>query len=134
MNKSTSIKLIFPVLFLLIITGSNAVSQTSTINETSTTNLTTSQSVIFPIEAKGKTDPNYEKNKLKSEAFKPYTRSEKNQPLKDKAYYLNLIKELNTDIANREKIENFNGYANDKIQVLKNELFSAEENYKRLNK
>jgi hypothetical protein len=88
---------------------------------------------ILPIKATGKTDPNYEKNLAKSKLYKPYIRKEKVEPILNEEYYQNLIHYLKEDIAKREETEDKNDeIIIGKILRLKDELFLAEENLKKI--
>jgi hypothetical protein len=87
----------------------------------------------LPINATKKTDPNYKENLAKSKLYKPYIKKEQVAPIKNEAYYQDLINDLKEDIAKREKTENQNDdVIIGKILWLKDELFLAEESLKKI--
>jgi hypothetical protein len=117
----------FLPLALLILFSSQAMTQTSKSSSQK------KQEVITPIKSKDKTDPNYERNLAISKGYVPFVRKEHIEPVKNKAYYQKLIQELKTDIAKRDKTVNPNDdIATGKIMRIKDNLFLAEENLKKI--
>lgn len=118
-------------MMLLVFSSTKLVAQSS--NDTQQNNISTTEKVMFPIKAKGNTDPNYEKNLTKSNAYVPYIRKEHSEPIKNESYYKNLIQELKTEINERKKTTNPNDeIAIGKITRIKYGLFLAEENLKKI--
>jgi hypothetical protein len=115
---------------ILVLSSNESMSQTSKVS--SENNIKT-QKVDTPIKAKGKTDPNYERNLTKSKAYVAFVRKEQIAPVKNKSYYENLIQKLKTEIAEREKIADpKDEIATGKIIRIKDDLFIAEENLKKI--
>ena len=87
----------------------------------------------LPIKATGKTDPNYKINLAKSKLYKPFLKKEQVELIKNEVYYQDLIIKLKEDIATRENADHQNDeIMMGKIQRLKEELFLAEKNLKKI--
>ena len=131
MKYSMISKITLPLVLVIILSSTRLIAQTP--KKSSQKKSALSEEITFPIKAKGKTDPNYEKNITKSKAFVPYVRKQNDIPVKNESYYKLLIQELKNEIAEREKAANPNdAIATGKIIRIKDDLFLAEENLKKI--
>ena len=85
--------------------------------------------VTFPITAKKTTDPNYEKNKAKSEAQQKRLDTPRPVVTKDEKYYTEKITELKRRIKTIETDPSNPNVNADKLESLKSELTNTELEY-----
>jgi hypothetical protein len=88
--------------------------------------------VQFPIGTTNTTDPNYEANLAKYKDFKEFVPPAPDNTVKDEAYYLKEIENMKKEIAGKEQMTNKTAEVLGKIEVLKEELYLLENNYKQL--
>jgi hypothetical protein len=85
--------------------------------------------VTFPITAKKSTDPNYEKNKAKSEAQQKRLDTPKQEVIKDDQYYTEKITELKRRIKEIQDNPNDPNINHDKLSGLTDKLSRTEQEY-----